>query len=90
MRNMQNEKEFFSKARKVARQIDDGSYIYTPSSTDITIRWRKLYGYVPASEQIKYQKKWAEFRSLSTKTLNDVEQPEIPGVVAWKKWQKLL
>ena len=42
--------KFFERARKVARDIDDGVYIYTPSSTDITIRWRKLYGYVPASE----------------------------------------
>jgi len=85
---MQKENEFFSKAKKIAKQLDEGTYIYTPSSTDITIRWRKLYGYVPASEQLKYQKKWAEFRALANRTLADVEQPEMPGVVAWKKWQK--
>jgi hypothetical protein len=47
-----------------------------------------VYGYVPASEQAKYQKKWADFRALSLKTLDDVDMPEIPGVVQWKKWQK--
>jgi hypothetical protein len=81
--------KFFEKARKIARDIDDGVYIYTPSSTDITIRWRKLYGYVPASEQAKYQKKWAEFRALTTRTLENVQAPEMPGVVQWKKWQKV-
>ena len=38
-------------------------HVYTPSSTDITIRWRKLYNYVPASEQPAYQKKWADWRA---------------------------
>ena len=85
---MRKENRFFEKARHVARALDDGNYIYTPSSTDITIRWRKVYGYVPASEQAKYQKKWADFRALSLKTLDDVDLPEIPGVVQWKKWQK--
>ena len=85
---MRKENRFFEKAKQVARALDDGNYIYTPSSTDITIRWRKVYGYVPASEQAKYQKKWADFRALSLKTLDDVDLPEIPGVVQWKKWQK--
>jgi len=80
--------KFFEKTRQVARALDDGDYIYTPSSTDITIRWRKVYSYVPASEQAKYQKKWADFRALSLKTLDDVDIPELPGVVQWKKWQK--
>lgn len=80
--------KFFEKAKQVARTLDDGNYIYTPSSTDITIRWRKVYGYVPASEQVKYQKKWAEFRALTARTLESVDVPDIPGVVQWKKWQK--
>ena len=85
---MRKESDFFENARNVAKAIDEGTYIYTPSSTDITIRWRKIYGYVPASEQAKYQKKWAEFRALSARTLENVNVPEIPGVVQWKKWQK--
>jgi hypothetical protein len=68
--------------------MEKNDYVYTPSTTNIEVRWRKMYGYVPASEQKKYQKKWAEFRALANRTLDDVEQQEMPGVVAWKKWQK--
>jgi hypothetical protein len=85
---MQVENEFFDKARTVAKQIDAGTYVYTPASTDITIRWRKLYGYVPASEQARYQKKWADFRALTNKTLNDVEIPLELGVIKWQKRSK--
>lgn len=82
------ENEFFEKARKVAKQLDDGSYIYTPASTDITLRWRKMYGYVPASEQARYQKKWAKFRAISSKTLDDVEPPLQKGIIQWQKRSK--
>jgi hypothetical protein len=37
-------------------------YVYTPSTTDITIRWKTLYGWVPPSQDPKYQKTWADFR----------------------------
>jgi hypothetical protein len=37
-------------------------YIYTPSTTDVTIRWRAKYGWVPPSEDPKFMKKWADFR----------------------------
>jgi len=60
-------------------------YIYTPSSTDITVRWRKLYGYVPASEQARYIKKWADFRAVTSKTLDDVETPSVMGIMQWQK-----
>ena len=60
-------------------------YIYTPSSTDITVRWRKLYGYVPASEQARYIKKWADFRAITSKTLDDVETPSVMGITQWQK-----
>jgi hypothetical protein len=60
-------------------------YIYTPSSTDITVRWRKLYGYVPASEQARYIKKWADFRAVTSKTLDDVETPSVMGITQWQK-----
>ena len=63
-------------------------YVYTPASTDITIRWRKLYGYVPASEQAKYQKKLADFRAITSRTLDDVEVPPMLGVIQWKRWSK--
>jgi len=87
---MNQENKFFDKARKVAQMLDNQSYIYTPSSTDITIRWRKLYNYVPASEQPRYIKKWAEFREMMNRTLNDVEVPKPEGVLIWKKQSKSL
>lgn len=37
-------------------------YVYTPATTDITIRW-KANGWVPPTEDPSFQKKWAEFRS---------------------------
>jgi hypothetical protein len=48
-------------------------YIYSKAGTDITIRWKKLYSYKPASEQQKYIKKWADFREMCTRTLDDLE-----------------
>ena len=38
-------------------------YIYLPSTTDITLRWRKM-GWTPPSEDPKYKKKWYEFRKI--------------------------
>ena len=87
---MNQENKFFDKARKVAQMLDNQSYIYTPSSTDITIRWRKLYNYVPASEQPRYIKKWADFKEMMNRTLNDVEVPKPEGVLIWKKQSKSL
>jgi hypothetical protein len=37
-------------------------YIYTPSTTDVTIRWRAKYDWIPPSEDPVYQNKWADFR----------------------------
>lgn len=37
-------------------------YIYTPSTTDVTIRWRAKYGWIPPTENPEYQQKWADFR----------------------------
>jgi hypothetical protein len=48
-------------------------YVYTKAGTDITVRWKKLYGYKPASEQAQYIKKWADFREMCARTLDDVE-----------------
>jgi hypothetical protein len=50
----------------------EGNYIYTKAGTDITVRWKKLYNYTPASEQAKYIKKWADFREMCARTLDDV------------------
>ncbi len=47
--------------------------IYTPSSTDITLRWKKLYGYVPASEQEFYKNKWATWKAILNAGIDDLE-----------------
>ncbi len=85
---MNQENEFFDKARKIAQILDSNSYVYTPSSTDITIRWRKLYNYIPASEQASYQKKWKDFRALCERTLDDVEPKIDAKNVSVFRWQK--
>ena len=37
-------------------------YIYTPATTDITIRW-KANGWIPPTQDPMFQQKWAEFRA---------------------------
>ncbi len=63
-------------------------YIYTKAGTDITIRWRKLYSYTPASEQEFYKNKWADFRAQCNKSVDDLEAP-LPAqpakVYEWKR-----
>jgi len=67
-------------------------YVYTQAGTDITIRWAKLYNYVPASEQEFYKKKWADFRALCNQSIDDIT-PEVEAketktdtvVYKWKK-----
>lgn len=48
-------------------------YVWTPSGTDITERWRKL-GWVPPSESSSYQKKWLSYRELPMRTLTDEQR----------------
>ena len=49
-------------------------FIYTKAGTDITKRWKALYNYVPASETKEVKQKWAEFRAIMSRTLDDVER----------------
>ena len=63
-------------------------YVYTKAGTDITLRWQKMYGYVPASEQASYKKKWADFREKCAKTLDDVEPAFKQDVVNLRFKQK--
>lgn len=43
-------------------------YIWTPSGTDITERWRRI-GWVPPSELSSYQQKWSSYRELPLREL---------------------
>jgi hypothetical protein len=44
-------------------------YIWTPSGTDITIRWRKI-GWVPPSEDPVYQAKWKYYQEMPMRYLD--------------------
>jgi hypothetical protein len=63
-------------------------YIYTKAGTDITIRWKKLYNYIPASEQEVYKNKWADFRAKCAKGIDDlaplVDTPKAQ-IFKWKR-----
>ena len=48
-------------------------YLWTPTGTDITIRWRKA-GWVPPSEQPSYQAKWKFWQELPMRKLNENEK----------------
>jgi hypothetical protein len=51
------------------------NYIWTPTGTDITIRWR-LRGWVPPSELQEYQQKWKYFQELPMRKLDDKGKAE--------------
>jgi hypothetical protein len=43
----------------------NNEYIWTKPGTDITIRWKEQYGWIPPSEQDEYKKKWAYYQELA-------------------------
>ena len=73
-------------AKKMKKKLNE--YIYSKAGTDITVRWKKLYNYTPASEQAKYIKKWADFREICSKTLDDIAPPFKKDVVNIRFKQK--
>lgn len=51
-------------------------YIWTPSGTDITERWRRM-GWVPPSENHTYQQKWSSYKELPLRSLTDAERESV-------------
>ena len=51
------------------------NYIWTPTGTDITIRWR-MDGWVPPSEQEEYRQKWKYYQELPMRKLDEVGKKE--------------
>jgi hypothetical protein len=64
-------------------------FVYTPSSTCITERWRRVYGWVPPSEDPAYTKKWYDFRARFARGLEALDHLiEVPQFISIKKWKK--
>jgi hypothetical protein len=64
-------------------------FVYTPATTDITIRWRKLYNWTPPSEDPVQQRKWAAFRAQMARGVESIapDQPQQltrPTLIKWK------
>jgi hypothetical protein len=55
-------------------------YIYTPTGTDITVRWR-LQGWIPPSEQQEYLEKWKYYQELPLRKLDDAAKKEYEAVL---------
>jgi hypothetical protein len=58
-------------------------YIWTQSGTDITIRWRAQYGWIPPSEQQEYRDKWKYWQNLPLRSL-DAEARELYEIALQK------
>lgn len=55
-------------------------YIWTPSTTDITERWKAL-GWVPPSQMQAFQDKWTRYKALHTRSLSDEERYKISMIM---------
>ncbi|MEY4720074.1 MAG: hypothetical protein RL563_2692 [Pseudomonadota bacterium] len=56
-------------------------YIWTPSGTDITERWRRL-GWVPPSETNAYQQKWSSYKELPLRPLTDEQRIAVKQIMS--------
>jgi hypothetical protein len=64
-------------------------FVYTPSSTCITERWRRVYNWVPPSEDPAYTKKWYDFRARFARGLEALDQTiDVPQFISIKKWKQ--
>jgi hypothetical protein len=64
-------------------------FVYTPSSTCITERWRRVYNWVPPSEDPAYTKKWYDFRAKFARGLEALDQTiDVPQFISIKKWKQ--
>jgi len=49
----------------------NNEYIWTAAGTDITLRWRTKYGWIPPSELQQYKDKWKYYQNLPLRNLDD-------------------
>ena len=71
-----------SKMKKNGMLYSD-QYIYTPATTDVTIRWRKLHGWVPPTEDPAFQKKWADFRAMTAQGIESIGRNNMIRQATW-------
>lgn len=55
-------------------------HIWTPTGTDITVRWRAM-GWVPPSEDPYYQNKWAYYQQLPLRTIDEGARAKVEEVM---------
>lgn len=56
------------------------AYIWSPTGTDITVRWR-LNGWIPPSEQQEYLDKWRYWQNLPLRKLDDAAKQQYEAVL---------
>jgi hypothetical protein len=66
----------------------NNDYIYTPTGTDITVRWR-LQGWIPPSEQPEYLAKWKYYQELPLRKLDDEAKKEYEMVMKKAKVMRI-
>ena len=49
----------------------NNEYIWTASGTDITVRWKNQFNWIPPSEQQEYKDKWKYYQNLPLRNLDD-------------------
>ena len=64
----------------MANMLLSDSYVYTPATTDVTIRWRAM-GWIPPSEQDEFRQKWATFRATAAKGIESIGDKELRIVI---------
>lgn len=62
-------------------------YVYTPASTDVTIRW-KLKGWIPPTQDPVYQKKWADFRKISAAGIESLTRENPMSILKGMNYDK--
>lgn len=55
--------------------MNNNEHIWTPTGTDVTIRWR-MNGWIPPSELSEYQAKWKYYQELPLRKLDDKAKEE--------------
>ena len=67
----------------------NNAYIWTAAGTDITIRWRAKYDWIPPSELQEYKDKWKFFQNLPLRNLDDAAKEQYEQVLRKAKVMRI-